>query len=198
MYLSKVWVDWNWARDPYQLHRALWQLFPDRPEAHRSFLFRVEQRHPGQGADILLQSEEPPETSEVALLQASKPLELGSLDGARLRFCLRANPIKTIRDPKRKERNGDMKRVRVPLIYEDQQLAWLARKLDGAARLNSAAAITEIPLYFRKNGVSGKIQPVRFEGVMEVVDTQILKYLLRTGIGPAKAMGCGLLSLAPS
>ncbi|VAW88705.1 hypothetical protein MNBD_GAMMA18-665, partial [hydrothermal vent metagenome] len=38
--------------------------------------------------------------------------------------------------------------------------------------------------------------PVRFEGVVRVADPQAFKELVGKGIGPAKALGCGMLSLA--
>lgn len=196
MFLSKVWIDWRWARDPYQQHRALWQLFPQRPDSRRDFLFRVEERQPGRGAGILLQSALRPEDARVARVLATRVMPERLPEAARLRFCLRANPVKTIRDTQRPDRRGEPKRLRVPLIREEDQLAWLGRKLGGVAELETAYTITEPPLYFRKENISGKIQPVRFEGVLTVTDANGLLGLLARGIGPAKAMGCGLLSLA--
>lgn len=38
---------------------------------------------------------------------------------------------------------------------------------------------------------------VRFDGVLRVTDVEVLLDALRGGIGPAKAFGFGLLSLAP-
>lgn len=196
MFLSKVWIGWQWARDPYQQHRALWQLFPDRPDSQRDFLFRVEDRQPGRGATVLLQSAQRPEKAPVARVLATKAMPEALPDSARLRFCLRANPVKTIRDEQRLDRRGQPKRVRVPLIREEDQLNWLNRKLTGAAVLEAAQVMTEQPLYFRKDSMHGKIQPVRFEGLLTVADPQSLLALLSQGIGPGKAMGCGLLSLA--
>ncbi|EAA1049248.1 type I-E CRISPR-associated protein Cas6/Cse3/CasE, partial [Escherichia coli O28ac] len=46
-------------------------------------------------------------------------------------------------------------------------------------------------------GKNGKIQTVCFEGVLTINDAPALIDLLQQGIGPAKSMGCGLLSLAP-
>lgn len=40
------------------------------------------------------------------------------------------------------------------------------------------------------------ISPVLFEGRLEVVDADLLRQTVAQGIGPAKAYGCGLLSLA--
>ncbi|CDH24989.1 type I-E CRISPR-associated protein Cas6/Cse3/CasE [Xenorhabdus bovienii] len=118
--------------------------------------------------------------------------------GAKLRFKLRANPVKTIKDERqRRTRDGELKCCRVPLIHEEQQLQWLSRKLAGAALLSTAWVISEPPIYFRKSDISGKIQPICFEGQITVQESEVLIFLLSQGIGPAKAIGCGLLSLAP-
>ncbi len=42
----------------------------------------------------------------------------------------------------------------------------------------------------------GDLSPVLYEGSLTVIDSQKLTQLIRQGIGPAKAFGCGLLSLA--
>lgn len=196
MFLSKVWIGWRWAKDPYQLHRALWQLFPDRPTDDRDFLFRVEEQQRGKGAMALLLSAEQPQSAPVAEVIASKPMPQNITAGARLRFRLRANPVKTIKDSKRRDKNGEAKSIRVPLIQEEEQLKWLLRKFVGVAELETARVLQEPALFFRKQDMGGKIQPVCFEGVLTVVDNEALFMMLRQGIGPAKAMGCGLLSLA--
>ncbi|MEU2558387.1 type I-E CRISPR-associated protein Cas6/Cse3/CasE [Streptomyces longispororuber] len=52
---------------------------------------------------------------------------------------------------------------------------------------------------FTKNGRGAKvvITSVTFEGHLEVTDAEALTHHLLHGIGPAKAYGCGLLTLAP-
>ncbi|XBS71400.1 type I-E CRISPR-associated protein Cas6/Cse3/CasE [Acerihabitans sp. KWT182] len=197
MFLSKVWIEGYWAKDAYQLHRALWQLFPNRPEEQRDFLFRVEDKQPGRGASVLLQSMHAPAGGDMAHVVASKIYQPAIAVGAKLRFKLRANPVKTIKDErKRVNAKGEIKRCRVPLITEDAQLQWLARKLAGGAELNAAMVIPDSALYFHKNDISGKIQPVTFEGLMTVKHSEIFIKLLSQGVGPGKALGCGLLSLA--
>lgn len=199
MYLSKVWLGWHWAKNPYQLHRALWQLFPRQPEDKRDFLFRVEDIQPGKGASILLQSAIAPVTADSAAVLASKEVLLSLMVGHRLRFKVRGNPIKTIKDAQQRlNKKGEIKTCRVPLIHEEEQLQWLTRKLEPAAHLETARVIKEPPLYFRKAEMGGKIQPVCFEGIMEINNQEHLHALLKQGIGPGKAMGCGMLSVAPA
>ena len=77
MYLSKIHIPWHQAQNPYQLHQALWRLFPGFEDADREFLFRVEQLQKGIGAQVLMQSAMQPQSSE------QSPAITGS---ARIRF----------------------------------------------------------------------------------------------------------------
>lgn len=197
MFLSKVVVDWKWAKDPYQLHRALWQLFPDRPQNQRDFLFRVEAGDASRGLNVLLQSTHSPQQAKVATVLASKSIEPILLQGLGYYFRLRANPVKSIRDGKgRLNARGEVKTCRVPLLGEDECLRWLERKLAPAAQLQSARMVREPVLLFHKKGMNGKIQTVCFEGTLVVNDADEFASLIHSGIGPAKSMGCGMLSLA--
>ncbi len=203
MYLSKVFIEWQWAKDTYQLHKALWLLFPAQPEAERHFLFRVERLQAGRGAELLLLSASNPVSCSAAQVMVSKPHHIVIPEATPLRFRLRANPVKTIKDAReRRNGKGEVKSCRVPLIAEEQQRQWLERKLGGMAELHVVQVTPERPLYFRKQdkpsrqSMAGKIQPVLFEGVLTIQDAPKFSDLLVQGVGPAKSLGCGLLSLA--
>jgi CRISPR system Cascade subunit CasE len=194
MYLSKVLLDWKNVRNPYDWHRALWRLFPDQPEQQRTFLFRIEQQRPGQGAQVLMQSETPPSPydAEVRVVAAPKQVDLSMLSqGLSLRFMLTANVIKTIRDVKDPERA-----VRVPLIKEEQRLEWLQRKLGGSAVLESVQITSNPPLFFKRRERAGKLVAVTFEGRLQLSDPVAFQQLVQHGVGPAKSFGCGMLSIA--
>ncbi|OQX04524.1 MAG: type I-E CRISPR-associated protein Cas6/Cse3/CasE [Thiothrix lacustris] len=197
MYLSRLLLTGEQLHNPYEIHRTLWLAFPDAAEQSRDFLFRVEQRASRQ-VQVLVQSQRQPAANvENARLLASKSLELNLLEGSQLRFMLMANPVKTIADEQgRLDSKGEVKKCRVPLIKEEEQIAWLKRKLEGAALVNIVEIEKQLPLHFRKGSKPGKIQPYAFKGVLQVVDAQALQDLLQQGIGHAKAFGCGLLSLA--
>uniref|UniRef100_UPI002148543F type I-E CRISPR-associated protein Cas6/Cse3/CasE n=1 Tax=Endozoicomonas sp. ONNA2 TaxID=2828741 RepID=UPI002148543F len=84
MYLAKVRISPNKSGNAYELHRALWQLFPHRPDDSRSFLFRVERQCRQSGAEVLLQSEYPPVNQGAdALCLASKPVNYQLAEGQR-------------------------------------------------------------------------------------------------------------------
>lgn len=198
MFLSRISVSWPKSKNIYALHKALWELFPDRPDDERDFLFRVEQEKIGNGVVLLMQSKQPPvEAAESVEVQATKAYALNITEGQRVRFLLKANPIKTIKDEKgRKNGKDEVKSCRVPLIKEEEQLQWLARKLEGIAVLEEVSVSNCLPMYFKKSNQAGKIVPVRFEGIARVVDSQLFASMLETGIGPAKSLGCGMLSVA--
>ena len=197
MYLSKIVLDKKYAARPYQWHRVLWTLFPERPDAQRDFLFRMESRSPKGDALFLMQSTILPHSSADAEVMAAKAFSPRLSEGMPLRFKLRANPVKTIRDAGgRLNGKGEIKHCRVPLIDPDQQIAWLQRKLATAAELTDVIAVAEPPLWFSKKGTgSGKISPILFEGALLLKDAQQLNGLLKEGIGAAKSFGCGMLSI---
>ena len=122
-------------------------------------------------------------------------------NGQRLRFHLRANPIKTLKQSKgtvEKKGKTFTKTVRVPLLHEELQQAWLETKLQAFGQLETLIVQPEPVLYFRKTkeGRSGKIQTVMFNGVLTITDVAAFNNEIVQGIGPAKAFGCGLLSVA--
>lgn len=203
MILSRITVDWRNAANPYDIHRALWRLFPGQAKEAREnfaarrtgFLFRIETLAVGHGAMVLMQSATPPtaEAEGARVLRLSSPFGPILQTGQRLGFLLTANPVKAIADENgRLNCKGEMKKCRVPLLREEERRAWLARKLDGAAELENVELRTDRPLYFRKQGV-GKIVPVTFEGTLQVTGGAELVHHLKNGIGPAKAFGCGLM-----
>lgn len=76
MFLSRVEIPWEAARNPYNLHRQLWHLFPDEDRESRSsddeirqgFLFRIEDNATGRPARLLVQSRRAPIRADGLLL----------------------------------------------------------------------------------------------------------------------------------
>lgn len=199
MYLSKIVVSGTACRNPYEMHRVLWRLFPENADANRDFLFRVEQAD-WTYSEVLMQSVREPEIStSAAQIKARREYSPVLKSGQRLRFMLVANPVKMINDEGgRKNSKGEPKKCRVPFIHEEEQRSWLERKLLNGASLEVLVINPGFPLRFRKakQNCAGKIQPVNFEGILKVDDPDCMIELVGKGIGPAKAFGCGLLSLA--
>ena len=202
MYLSQCVLNTVRPVNPYQLHQKIWKLFPDQDGEERSFLFRVENLGQAGAQKILLQSEHEPQSvaGDLFLLQ-SKKIDLSGVNThSKLRFMLRANPTKKIKDQGGKQTNQG--KVRVPLIDEQEMMLWVKRQLQDCALINDheLSILRQDLLSFRKSKEQqqhfGKIQTVTYTGLMSVSDHELLMDKIRSGIGPAKAFGCGLLSIA--
>lgn len=202
---------------PYELHRTLCRAFEhaslsiagqsgQAPE--NRLLFRIEpERGPG-GPTVLVQSSnvEPdwqPLLDNQYLLQADGPktVHLSLQENQVLRFRLAANPTKKV--------NGS----RIPLLHDtapDDSPAgfktywdWLRRRAEhaGFAVLQAQdAPYRTAPA--RKDAAHYEKQQiphfgVRFDGLLQVRNPDTLLQAIEAGIGPAKAFGFGLLSVAP-
>ncbi len=202
MNLSRAEIPWPAAANRYEYHRRIWRLFPvEESESRRDgandrtgFLFRVEESRPGLPARVLVQSTKPPSPAHGVNLIATRTLDPRPTAGQRLAFIVTANPIKNIKDQQVAQKPGKRRATcRVPLIREDDQRAWLARKLDGAAEVEAVSVLPHQPVFFRRGNRGGKLVTITYEGVLAVQDPQALVRHLANGIGPAKAFGCGLM-----
>lgn len=139
VFLSRVEVPWEVARNPYDFHRQLWRLFPGEANEKRKtnedprhgFLFRVEDHQPGKGARFLVQSHRKPEAATGLVLVGTREFHRQPAAGQPLFFV--------------------SEKCRVPLIKEDEQIAWLARKLAGAATVEAATVLRHPPLYLNES-----------------------------------------------
>lgn len=202
MFLSRVEIPWEAARNPYNLHRQLWHLFPGEDRESRSsddetrqgFLFRIEENATGRPARLLVQSRRAPNRANGLLLVGTREINPSPSAGQRLAFVLTANPIKTITDTQRDAKPGKQsEKCRVPLIKEEDQRQWLLRKLSEAGEIEAVSVLPHATLYFRKGNRGGKLVTTTFEGELSVSNPDRLAALLENGIGPAKSFGCGLL-----
>lgn len=170
--------------DPYRLHSHLAAAAPGfRP------LFRLEGGRPPR---VLVASTEPlhlhklPPGFAQAESKAVGPEHLRA--GGLYRFRLRANPVRRL--GRRKE----------GLLALEDQLAWLEYNLAlrGARLLHVREARREGLLRIRKPGETPfSLVSVLYEGILQVENPAPLWRAEKEGIGPGKAFGFGLLSLAP-
>lgn len=202
--------------DPYQLHATLCRAFstPGEKCAPGSVLWRLEPETDQAGNPrVLVQSQEPANWNRIGIamwLAAADPavdiinrLGLGAVQPeTRFRFRLRANPCVT--------RNG--KRLGLMRILEQQE--WLAHKgsqhgftvslngSEGAERSLPASSVWvshEQMLTGRQHGGNRiRIFSVLYDGILTVTDPVAFVAGVRSGIGHGKALGLGLLSLAPT
>jgi CRISPR system Cascade subunit CasE len=198
--LNNNWAARKWASNPYRVHQRLMMAYEGDPR----LLFRIEED--SQGLQVLIQSHNPPDWTSVfddfrilTVIPEYKPFTPDLKPGRRYHFRLLANPTvkKTV------EINGGKRKQRQGLLYEKDQIAWLERKLEkSGARLVECLIVKQEMVYSRKNpGKEDSEQAhlaVLYEGVLEIMDADLLVEGIGTGFGSAKGYGFGLLSLAPA
>ena len=205
--------------DPYEMHRTVCRAFLDanyKENEPSGILFRVDLHPKTRLPTLLVQSQLQPEWSflltdrkdyllDKALLPLGvdknpdwKEMNLQLRAGQALAFRLRANPTvkKTI--------NGEGGKARLGILKEEDQQKWLERKLEsaGAALVSVNIADDQLvrgKLFLEKNDEQRlRFLSVLFDGVLQVKDPKQLVETIYTGIGSAKGLGFGLLSLAPA
>jgi CRISPR system Cascade subunit CasE len=194
--------------NPYELHRTLMRGYPDDLPEDERVLFRIETDPQSGIPTVLAQSQTAPDWSDLTTWDdyllpevqwppsvfnnpATKQFDLPLQTGQMLAFRLRANP--TVK------REGS----RHGLYDEEDQRAWLDRKgRRGGFDVRRLTVIKEGNAYawIKRNGKTRKLThfAVRFDGILEVTEPDVLRETVKTGIGPAKGFGFGLLSLAPA
>lgn len=202
MYLSRLTLDPRSAQarrdlgNPYEMHRTLARAFaPDAESAPPRFLWRLEVGPKAWASPtVLVQSAAGANWSTLEELPhylsrdvETKELRLDQLvvvEG-RYRFRLQANPTVS--------REGK----RYGLVEEDEQLQWLARQGTRHGFTVEAALVTASDFVVSRKGETPiSVQRACFEGRLQVEDGERFAQALANGIGPAKAFGCGLLSVA--
>ncbi|MDL2344054.1 type I-E CRISPR-associated protein Cas6/Cse3/CasE [Deinococcus sp. MIMF12] len=192
------------ARDlasPYALHQTLRWAFPGAgvesaplPDGER-LLWRQEDR-----ATLLVQSLAPPDWDA---LNARHPgslraWEVKTVDltpaltaGRPLRFRLRANVTVRKLDERGRSR-------RHALRGPHEQLGWLDRQGERHGfEVLVADTVHSGTVKTRKGAQTLTLHTVTFEGVLRVTNPSALLNAVCGGLGHAKALGCGLLSLGP-
>lgn len=183
---------------PYELHRTLCKAWDDRDEAR--ILYRADQDRPGK-VDVIVQSLTRPDWSRLDVppeylfeIAGPKTVDLHGLrSGQRLWFRLRCCPSKRVW-AKGHEDHGKRKALKAKAdIFE-----WLDRKAEASGCDVIEAAFDQMYWCFSKGGTEAcPLSGVVFEGILRVADAEKLRHAVRSGIGPAKAFGFGLLSIAP-
>ncbi len=224
MYLSKLTLNPRNAQvrselaRPYEMHRTLLQAFQhgqhgiDRAsEDAAGVLFRVDEQPREQQITVLVQSRIEPDWSPLRsrrdsrgqpyLLRPaeSKIVNVQLADGQLLSFRLRANPTKKLG-----KSAGEAQGKRVGLYAEDKQLEWLQRKAESSGFRVLRAQISRDEwlkdMIHRSETATHelKLLAVQFDGVLQVIDAVQVQRTIELGLGSAKGLGCGLLSVGPA
>lgn len=217
LYLSRLALDPHLKQpqkeltDPYQLHRTVLSAFPTPLPPTERVLYRLETSL--HTLVLLVQSHtrpdwtslknrpylEPSDPFSGAENPAVKPLSLTFQAGQLLYFRLRANP--TVK----KERPDKKHSRRHALLKEEEQIAWLTRQ---AAQHGFSFDPHRVRLSHKQQHQAYIPRPtqaekltlftVQFDGLCQVENPEKLLQAVTQGIGPGRAFGCGLLSLAPA
>ncbi len=211
-------------RSPESLHKTVMHAFPDdagpSPRRTHGILYRLDQDR-GDRLVLLIQSRTKPAFdrwpagymlamgndldlafSSIGENPAIRSLEVqrAALVGPDRRFAfrLRANTTKKVDTktaPDGLRRHGR----RVPVRGDDERLRWFARHAEAAgfAVAGREVRITEVAASGGRGEKSVTVGGALFEGVLVVCDIDRFVRALECGIGPAKAYGFGLLSIAP-
>jgi CRISPR system Cascade subunit CasE len=206
----------------HQLHRTLLGAFPAvqaaEPRREVGLLHRLEQSLAGNPV-LLAQSVVKPDWSMLptdycppgrsgsenpAVKPAGQVLDAIQI-GSRFRFRLVANPTRRI--AREVPASGGASSTRVKLRTEEQWRDWMHRQGETHGfRLAMLSAVPGLPnmigrpagrLQGKRGGSQVTAFAVRFDGVLDVIDVTQFRDAIRSGIGPAKSYGCGLLSIGP-
>jgi CRISPR system Cascade subunit CasE len=195
------------CQNPYEMHRTLMHGFANK-RRETNVLYRLD-IHPYSGMmALLVQSTIEPDWQPLSqvgqweyLLAPPqwKAVELDLPNGRSLQFRLTANP--TIKKVRRDEHGQRQNSNRVPLVHEAAQIEWLQKQAaaHGFRLLDLAISQPQRQTGWQKdNGRPLTLYTVQYNGRLQITDATQFTHALHTGIGPAKAFGCGLLSLAPA
>jgi len=199
--------------DSYREHQALWQLFDTDPEAKRDFLYRqaIEQ---GQIKYYVLSERQPVDDTGLWNITPPKKYMPDLVEGQKLFFMLRANPVKTIVNKAGKKQRHDVvmhkkqctgyqqlpKNKRPPLqqIVQESCTQWLASCAETKGFIFDQDAVVvdgyqQHQSQAKRQSHSIRYSSVDFQGVLTVTDVEKFKLALLNGIGKSKAFGCGLM-----
>ncbi len=173
--------------------------------AGSGFLFRIDPQ-PGGRVVILVQSAVEPDWEyafhNAGYLLAAAPEVMPFVpcftERQHLRFRLVANAtrkIDTKSGPDGRKRNGR----RVP-VSPDCLSDWLASRAEQSGfSIENSTSVRPGYIYANKtpDGEGHRLYSVRYEGILNVTDPVRFQNAIIHGIGPGKAYGFGLLSVAP-
>lgn len=172
--------------------RVLWRL-DSAPPSH--WLYLVSAQRPDL-THVIEQAGWP--TTQEWITRDYSPLLQRLSSGQVWHFRLTANPTHAVR-----QESGDRSK-RLAHVTAAQQWAWLWSRgpslgvdLGSSAEEGTGSLVGRESLTFRRGSGRVTIARATFEGQLTVKNASLLQKALVGGVGPAKAYGCGLLTLAP-
>ena len=194
----------------YDLHRTLSRAFVDGPEAAvKPFLWRLESGRPLEPPRILVQSgaepiwDQLPEGYVMSLADRTWRPEAVFRAGRAVKLRVLANPT-VCRVPTPSKDNpvpegpARGQRKRLGLWREDEQLEWILRQAQRLGLSQVQAAVSRSERWRCRRGKSPlTVAVAQFDGQAVISDPGALAAGVRSGIGHARMLGLGLVSVAP-
>ena len=196
--------------DPYDMHRTLSRAAQLEPDVLTPFLWRQEQSGPTEPDVVLVQSDkelkwdELPEgfTSKIEHRFWNPDAVLSS--GQIVRFRVTANPtVSRVPEPKQGEEPSQLpargRRKRLGIRSEADQLGWIHRQIQRLGLIDVSAKVSRSSQIHSHRKVPHRITVciAQFDGLGTISDPVALSAGIRSGIGRARMLGLGLVSLAP-
>jgi len=222
-YLSRIWLNplrrttQRYYSDPQTVHAAVLGGIPDQPvterilwrldaiRAHRTALYVLTQSAPSW-EHIVEQAGWPNTSHPQSSIKPYERITDRLATDQQYAFHLCANPVRTVPiatdDPPGKHPRG----VRRAHRTAQQQIEWLLDHTKGwgwdipvaTSGDRDVTIIERRTVHFAKrSGNRVTLDTATFEGRLHVLDPDLLRHSLLVGVGPAKAYGCGLITLAP-
>lgn len=208
----------EWAKGPYEQHQWLWKFLPAEAGTPRDFLFRRREGENNMPGFYVVSAREPVSISHAWQVN-TKLFKPQFTVGQQLGFDLRANPVVTHTTDGKKQRNDVVMHRKKqllaerglsrwsdwndsdpekPLLYEIVQHTcahWLDRRAEhcGFRLLDTERLRADGYLQQRADKKGIRFSSVDFSGALEVLDPDRFQEVLFSGIGKAKAFGCGLM-----
>ena len=191
--------------DPYDMHRTLNRAFAG-PGSLSPFLWRLEDCRPGELPVVLAQSKDAPNWQQLPerwfIDQAQRVWEPEKVirPGQWVRFRVLANPtITTV--PRGVDVQGSARshRKRLGLTRAEDQLGWLQRQGErlGLRHVSASVVRSGKVRSSKKKGHTMVVVAALLEGQALVADSAVLAEGISAGIGHARMLGLGLVSVAP-
>ncbi len=195
---------------PQRLHAAVESSFPSDAEKDNRNLWRIDRLK--NTMYLLVLSNGKPDFSHIIdqfgwpgaeqkwETRNYSPLMERIESGQQWQFRLRANPVHSVKSSIDAETGGSSQRGKVYAhVTVQQQEQWLmerAEKNGFRLRKSSFCVVQQEVRKFFRNGKPVTLGIATFEGILEVADAPLFIDALTSGIGRAKAYGCGLLTIA--
>lgn len=191
---------------PQRIHAAVESSFPPGSSVKSRNLWRIDRL--GYDTYLLVLSEQKPDFTHI-VEQFGWPENdqkwetkncIYLMDqirvGQQWQFRLRANPVHSVKQSDKKQ-SGSRGKVYAHITAKQQE-QWLLERSEKngfALSAGSFRIVQRETRRFRRHNKTITLGIATFEGILEVIDVASFRRALTSGLGRAKAFGCGLLTI---